>query len=286
MKVVFSRKGFDSTYGGMPSPILPNGQLISLPIPSRVDADTLGDLNYPGIDTAVLVRDLSRGRYVAETRVHLDPDLERSHSRRLPGWRPALGQTGSAQSHLDSHGVGPGDVFLFFGWFRQVDRVGNRWRFVPGAPNLHVLFGWLEVAQVLPVVADRENSLRQHPWIANHPHVASPDWYDDRRNTLYVARERSQFSPTAIFGGGRFPNFSPALQLTKPGSTRSVWSLPSWFLPENRVPLSYHGDQARWQVDGSWVTLQSVAKGQEFVIDGDQYPDLAPWVDSIISENG
>ena len=34
MKVIISRKGFDSGYGGMPSPILPDGTMISMPIPS------------------------------------------------------------------------------------------------------------------------------------------------------------------------------------------------------------------------------------------------------------
>jgi len=37
MKVILSRKGFDSQYGGMPSPILPDGTLLSLPIPSKTD---------------------------------------------------------------------------------------------------------------------------------------------------------------------------------------------------------------------------------------------------------
>ncbi|CAI8922445.1 hypothetical protein EMIT0158MI4_310005 [Burkholderia ambifaria] len=40
----------------------------------------------------------------------------------IPGWRPALGQTGAAQGHLSNNGVGAGDVFLFFGWFRQVEK--------------------------------------------------------------------------------------------------------------------------------------------------------------------
>jgi hypothetical protein len=34
MKVILSRKGFDSSYGGFASPILPDGRIISLPIPS------------------------------------------------------------------------------------------------------------------------------------------------------------------------------------------------------------------------------------------------------------
>lgn len=35
MKVVLSRKGMDSRAGGIPSPILPDGMLLSLPIPNE-----------------------------------------------------------------------------------------------------------------------------------------------------------------------------------------------------------------------------------------------------------
>ena len=37
MKVILSRKGFDSSYGGTASPILPDGTLLSLPIPSKAE---------------------------------------------------------------------------------------------------------------------------------------------------------------------------------------------------------------------------------------------------------
>lgn len=37
MKIILSRKGFDSENGGYPSPIMPDGRLISLPIPSWDD---------------------------------------------------------------------------------------------------------------------------------------------------------------------------------------------------------------------------------------------------------
>ena len=47
MRVILSRKGFDSQYGGMPSPILPDGTLLSLPIPSKTDMETkYRDLYY------------------------------------------------------------------------------------------------------------------------------------------------------------------------------------------------------------------------------------------------
>jgi Nucleotide modification associated domain 3 len=33
MKLILSRKGFDSSHGGGPSPIRPDGRLLSFPIP-------------------------------------------------------------------------------------------------------------------------------------------------------------------------------------------------------------------------------------------------------------
>ncbi len=49
----------------------------------------------------------------------------------------------AAQAVLEREGVGPGDLFLFFGWFRRVEVCGGVFRFVKGAPDVHVLWGWL-----------------------------------------------------------------------------------------------------------------------------------------------
>lgn len=155
MKVIFSRKGFDAGYGGMASPILPDGRLLPLPIPSSHDRATMGMLDFPGIDLDKVLRDLSGGRHTSRSTVHFDPDLGGTHVPGIPGWRPALGQTGAAQGHLANNGVGSGDVFLFFGWFRQIDQINSQWRYVPGAPDLHVIFGWLETEDVLAVVKNR-----------------------------------------------------------------------------------------------------------------------------------
>lgn len=151
MKLILSRKGFDSGYGKMPSPILPDVRLVPLPIPSPSDRFTLADINVPDLDLDQLLRDLSQGAHTLQTNVHLDPDLDRSVDSRLPGWRPALGQTGSAQSHLRDNEIGAGDLFLFFGWFREIENYVGTWRYVRNAPHLHVMFGWIEVADVLPV---------------------------------------------------------------------------------------------------------------------------------------
>lgn len=282
-KLVLSRKGFDSTYGGVPSPILPDGRMIPLPIPAAHDRSTLADVDAGDVDLGKLIADLTRGKHSLETRVHIDPDLDRSRPRRLPGWRPALGQTGAAQTHLESRGVGPGDVFLFFGWFREVELVDGRWRYPKRAPHLHVLFGWLEVADVLPIATERDRCLALHPWIADHPHVASPEHYDNPRNTLYVAPTQSRWI-AGHPGGGLFRRFDPRLQLTAADQKkRSLWRLPAWFAPgSDRPALSYHAKLSRWTRAKEHCYLQTVAKGQEFVLDARHYPDARAWVTEVL----
>ena len=65
------------------------------------------------------------------------------------------------------------------------------WRYVPRAPDLHVMFGWLEVGAVIPVGSAAQAALEAFPWIADHPHVANPGAYGDQNNTLYVATAQS-----------------------------------------------------------------------------------------------
>ena len=284
-RLVLSRKGFDSGFGGIASPILPDGRLLPLPIPASQDAFRLGEINAAGVALGPLLRDLSGGRHSRRTRVHMDPDLDRRPDLRLPGWRPALGQNGAAQSHLARQGVGPGAVFLFFGWFRQVERHARRWRYAPGAPDLHLLYGWLEVAEVLPVVREREECLRRHPWIADHPHVANPVHYRGASNVLYIARRRSGLAAAGP-GGGVFARYSDSLRLTAPGASRSVWALPDWFHPATGLaPLSYHANPARWSAESGRCLLRSVPKGQEFVLDPGGRPEPQAWVRALVARH-
>ncbi|MEK8052677.1 hypothetical protein AACH10_20675 [Ideonella sp. DXS22W] len=281
MKIIFSRKGFDSQYGGVPSPIFDDGTLVSLPIPSR-QGRPLGDITGPVGSLAPLVADLTAGRLGAHTLVHLDPDLRGDSVARRAGWRPSFGQVAAAQSHLARQGVGPGDVFLFFGWFRQAERRGTHWRYVPGAPDIHSLFGWLQVGNVLSLFGTPQ--IGSHEWLHDHPHVAFADQMGSG-NAIYIAAEA--LFKRRLPGAGCFVRWTPRLQLTAPGRSRSVWRLPAWMHPDvSQTALSYHTDPRRWQLDEQSTLLQSVAKGQEFVIDVGTSALARRWLIQLIQQHG
>lgn len=111
MRIIFSRKGFDSSYGGCPSPLV-GGRPLSLPIPvTSRSRTTFGHLPDP---LPSLVPDLTRGRLTPDSLCHLDPDLVADTlQNRQPGWRGSLGQVAQSQRHLENQGVGPGDLFVF-----------------------------------------------------------------------------------------------------------------------------------------------------------------------------
>lgn len=285
MKIIISRKGFDSQYGGVPSPVFPDGRIVSLPIPSpaglpaamgNADELCLGDV----------IDELTNGRLGNKTLIHIDPDLERSTLSRSSGWRSAFGQVGSAQSHLANQKVGAGDLFLFFGWFRPVELHNGRWRYVPNTKSFHSLFGWLRVSQMIRVEDVRLENLPN--WLTDHPHIAHADRFIGKNNTLYVAGHELGLpcSAAKIAGAGMFKQWSPSLKLSADGELKSVWNVPTWLEPgPGRPALTYHGSSNRWSRDGNTLNLATVSKGQEFVLDSTYYPEAIPWVAQLIQQH-
>ncbi|MGY0793149.1 Nmad3 family putative nucleotide modification protein [Azospirillum argentinense] len=281
MRAILSRKGFDSSAGGIPSPIFPDGSMVSLPIPSR-DPVTYSQIRWKDTNLGEIAAALTGRPLFRRIPAHLDPDLAINARPRLPGWRPAFGQTGAAQTHLANQGVGIGDLFLFFGWFREVEEDGaGGWRCRRGAPDIHALFGWLQVGELLRLGPDSTALRASRPEFAEHPHF-NGRW--DTSNTVYIASERLviEGQDMGVPGGGTFPHFHPRLQLTKPGENRGTWSLPSWFLPADGPALSYHADPARWARDGERCTLRTVGRGQEFVLDVTSTREAVDWFPTLI----
>ena len=88
MKIVLSRKGFDSAAGGVASPILPDGKMLSLPIPDRSSPITYADISkaktklgwVPEITVQDMCAEMVAHDYQAATRM----TLLRQHGHDMP----------------------------------------------------------------------------------------------------------------------------------------------------------------------------------------------------------
>ncbi|MCX6641446.1 MAG: hypothetical protein NTW14_13355 [bacterium] len=271
MKIIFSRKGFDSSNGCKPSPIMPDGSLCSLPIPSD-DKIKYSDVSFKNMNLGVIVSSLTKDQIQPDQNTHLDPDLRFDAIKRHPGWRPAFGQVDQAQTHLENHYIDCGDLFLFFGWFRQADYDTNGLVYQRGSKSFHLLFGWLQIGEIFKPSTETS---KIPDWAYSHPHVQGA-MGRNKNNTLYIASKQLCISGTYlnIAGGGIFSRFTDELRLSTEGNNRSRWQLPKWFYPsDGKPPLSYHSDLKRWQRQDSNVLINTVGRGQEFVLDCDYYPE-------------
>ncbi len=207
MRIIFSRKGFDSAAGGGPSPIV-GGRPISLPIP---DTKGFAPATYGERGLGDLVGAASRGRLSHDDLCHDDPMF-------LPGGRCVFGQCGGAQTHLDRQGVCTGDVFLFFGWFAG-----------EGQGDHHRIFGYLRIEEIVRLEA-ADTPTRKRFAAMGHPH-AFGFHHANCSDTLYVG------------SGATAAHASEALRLTRDGASRTHWRVPEWL---REVGLSYHGAAKRW----------------------------------------
>lgn len=190
MKIVFSRKGFDSASGGGPSPIL-DGAPVSLPIPAGKGRSrtTYGHL---GLGEAAAWA--SRGKLGADDACHHDPMF-------LPDGTCLFGQCGAAQTHLANRGVGIGDLFVFFGLFKG-----------DGEAPHHRIFGYLRIERM---TALHDCSPQETERLVGHAHPHALGALA-RNDTIYEGPGRTACQA------------SDDLRLTVPEGPPSIWAIPSW----------------------------------------------------------
>ena len=188
MKVVLSRKGFDSSNGGIVSPIFEDGTMISFPIPSD-DSDRFSDLHYNGVSYSDILSDL---HYKGGKYCHVDPDLDQA--RRLTTvdeWSPAFGQIDSSATYLKNIGIKEGDLFLFFGNFHHVERINGHYRYTRRSgdfykdKDLQVVWGYLQVGRII----DDPSEQKQLWW---HPHSIK-NRRNNKTNVIFEAAEKLSF---------------------------------------------------------------------------------------------
>ena len=289
-RIILSRKGSDATWGGRPS-LRVGDELISLPIPESPSRASAAEATGVGVRYRELPPHPCAGalhkhllRMDGDRYVHLDPDL-RPELRpvHLPGnhGERLFGQEGAAERHLRNQGVGPGDLFLFFGWFRDAEQHEARWKRT--GPDEHCLWGWLQIAESHAVTS--AETAAKLGWAAHHPHAAHWERYDGN-NRVYRARRRLSFAPE-LEGAGVFRGH-PGLTLTQrctADATRRQWCLPGFF---RRTGLTYNQvDGPRCPAARGRVHLDSAPIGQEFVLPAhralrpSERPAVAAWLEEL-----
>ena len=217
MKIILSRKGFDSANGGIVSPIFEDGTMVSFPIPSD-DADTYDSLYYNGIQYSQILRDL---RYKGGDHCHLDPDLDLGRrGKSIDGWFPAFGQRNAAAAYLKNIGVAQGDIFLFFGNFHFVEYQNGTYRYLRDrndfyrGKDLQVIWGYLQVGKIISAPEEQ----RKVWW---HPH-SSNGRAGNSTNVIFKAAERLSLDESKP--GAGVLRFDKKRVLTLEGAAKATWA--------------------------------------------------------------
>lgn len=283
MKIIFSRKGFDSSAGGFPSPIFPDNQLFSIPIPSNPDhsnyntlAFKYGDEPIQNILNQVTNHQIRNGGGYYECDYtqavqgcHHDPML-------IKDWpRLTLGQTQRAESHLRTQGIASDDIFLFYGWFKRVALIDGRWAYDPSAWDIHLIWAWMTVGEVLQLDNSDliTSALKKFPELKVHPHLSSG--WSATPNSIYLSKEHALLP---------FSNASCLTDMRNYGG-RSKW----------RLPISLNQPQAfthlkSFSAENNDVIVTYRGYGQEFVLDLDKVSassdrrGIMQYIDSIRSQ--
>lgn len=223
MKVIFSRKGFDSEAGGSPSPII--GRLpVSLPtpLPNKKDSGAkYSDITVGTINLGQLVQDLTGGKVRADDRCYPNPILDKGG---------VLGLSEESQRRLAAHKIGKGDLFLFYGLFRAAELYRGSYRYVKDSAPHYRIFGWLEVGDARRLRSRRKKSRFDRS-------------EDDGGTMIYSPTEELALAPDeSLPGSGKFRSDHPSGILSVgEGNIPGLWGMPDWLTPRyapirDRVP--------------------------------------------------
>lgn len=244
---------------------MPNGDLVFFPIPELNSGVSYRDLVYGNSTYEEILHDL---KYCCRDKTthqvvwdcHLDPNIDHKHKNHN-STIGVFGQCEEAAGHLINNNIKKGDIFLFFGTFRRVETAPDgRYRYVKKDKEKHIVFGYLEVDEVID---KKETILRDYHW---HPHAHS-SYIDKTNNVLYVSCKH--LFNTVQPGFGIF-TFSDDLILTEDNMSKSKWKLNH--IMTTTEHMTYHLNPKKESY------FQSARIGQEFIINDIDSDDIKAWI--------
>ncbi len=263
--LVISRKGFDATAGGRASPIFANGDIFSVPIPQKKQSPSrYRELQFKNMSGREILNLISAKSISDDDFYHNDPLLS--------GQKGIFGQAGGSQGELENFGVGRGDLFLFFGWFKQYHQRG---------PDVHHLFGWLQIEKIIKGNSEILNFLSENE--LSHPH-GTTDITQFKNNTIYIASKNLTFSDSVrdITGHGVFKKTAENLILTETGKTRSRWRFPKKYFTNTK---NLFRNRLKWK-DEEKCLVNCSGIGQEFILNAQDNPSIVSWASYLLNTYG
>lgn len=281
MKIIFSRKGFDSKAGGFPSLIFPDNQLFSIPIPSNTSHCDYSRLTFKYEDEPI--RNILN--QVTKNKIHNGSLYECDYAQAMQGChhdpmlikesnRLSLGQAEQAESHLRNQEIASDDIFLFYGWFKRIVLVDGRWMYDHSERDIHLIWSWMTVGEVIKLDNNNQvnSALQKFPELNVHPHLMTG--WTATPNSIYLSKEHS------------LPLFSDTRCLTdmENYTGRSRWRLPSCF----NQPQAFTYLRS-FSLEDNDVIINFRGYGQEFVLDLDKVSshtsrqEILQYVDNIRS---
>ena len=281
MKIILSRKGFDSANGGMPNLILPDDSFLVFPIPDDYSEIKYSDVKFEFKhykNLSQVLSDLGNTK-IKNHYAHLDPDMTKGSLPRKHGWKPLFGQRDSALSHLLKQKVTNGDLFLFFATFQKTDYIADKLIFDKTDKPRHIIYGYFSVGDYIDLSIKEEKTKTNYDWAKYHPHFKK----NSNKNGIFVSSDYLQINEKKLSGPGAsiFKKYRTELLLTCSDEKKSIWKLPTFFWPDERgkPTMTYHKNENRWERFEDHLRLKSVGRGQEFVFDiGDNNKEVEDWL--------
>jgi hypothetical protein len=217
MKIILSRKGFDSANGGIVSPIMEDGTMLSFPIPSK-DKDSYDDLIYCDQPYSRILKDL---KYKDGFNCHVDPDLSEDRRKaKIDSWCPIFGQINSSATYLMNNvDVKVGDLFLFFGNYHKVRYADGKYQYIKKTGDfysdcdLQVIWGYMQVGEIITIPEEQ----RKYSW---HPH-SSEKRVENITNVMFKASDKLSFNEN--MSGAGLLAFREDRVLTAKNCNKATW---------------------------------------------------------------
>ena len=286
MKIILSRKGFDSGAGGkdkdknelkVQDSIIVGNDLISFPIPEDSDVK-YEDLFYGEDDYKKILMDLGYDFSNAYETCHLDPDLEYRKKRKDQKWEKLFGQAGTAAGYLfNTDEVTIGDIFLFFGRFREAKKIDGEYTFID-KESKQIIWGYLQVGDIKRG-DEIQNVSSKYDW---HPHTKEKytKCKNSKNNTLFIAKTYLELEGVESnkYPGAGVLKYDPNRVLTKGENNHlmSVWEYKDFDDDKNIVRTKRKNaivDQSGVQYKGQW---------QEIILKDDYKNEQLKWLKKVL----